>query len=324
MSELERNQSAGADSGTPGEWERNVLSRLVFATLAEQRRARRWNIFFKSLIFLFLFMSLLVYLPDSKRGIETGEHTALVEINGVIADATEANADNIIGGLRDAFEDKNTAGIILRINSPGGSPVQSGYVHDEINRLRGKYPEIPVYAVVVDICASGGYYIASAADKIFADKASLVGSIGVVMNGFGFVGALDKLGIERRLITAGKHKGFLDPFSPAKEEETKHVKTILDNIHKQFIEVVKKGRGERLSHDADLFSGYIWTGEQGLALGLVDGLGSSGTVARDEIGAERIVDFTRKPDYLDRFAKRLGSAMANAFVSILGESGSIK
>ena len=310
-------QSAASAKESGPEWERDVLRKLAFSAVDEQRRARRWSIFFKSLMFVYLFTILYLYLPSMGHGgLEGGKkHTALIEINGAIAADAEANADSIITGLRDAFEDANTAGVIIRINSPGGSPVQSGYINDEIKRLRGLYPDIPLYAVITDICASGGYYIAAAADKIYADKASLVGSIGVIMDGFGFVDTMKKFGVERRLLTAGDHKGFLDPFSPEKPEEVAHVKSLLDNIHQQFIATVKKGRGDRLKEDKNLFSGYIWTGEQGLHLGLVDALGSSSYVARDVIGAEDIVDFSQQPPLFQRFADRLGLAMAEAVSS---------
>lgn len=301
-------------------WERDVLNRLAFASLNEQRRARRWSIFFKGLMFLYLFALLALMMPDKLGGgsVKIGRHTALVEVKGVIADGTEASADNIVTGLRDAFADKNTVGVILRINSPGGSPVQSGYVYDEIKRLRQKYPEIPLYAVVSDMCASGGYYIAAAADSIYANKASVVGSIGVLMNGFGFVGTMDKLGVERRLLTAGENKGFLDPFSPSRPEDVVHIKTLLGDIHQQFIAAVKEGRGERLKDNPALFSGLVWTGEQGVQMGLVDGLASASQVARDVIGAEDVVDFTPRPRYFERLAASLGAAMANGFGALLG------
>jgi len=314
----EHNESGSSDNG----WERDVLNRLAFATLNEQRRARRWNIFFKSLLFVYLFALLLLMLPSEYEGrtMKGGKHTALIEVEGIIAAGAGASADNIVTGLRHAFEDKQTAAVILRINSPGGSPVQSGYVYDEIKRLRAKYPEIPLYAVVSDMCASGGYYIAAAADAIYADKASVVGSIGVLMNGFGFVGTLDKLGVERRLITAGEHKGFLDPFSPSKVEDVAHIKSLLGDIHQQFINAVKTGRGERLKDDPKLFSGLVWTGEQGVELGLVDALGSASYVAREIVGAENIVDFTPRPHYFERLAASLGTAMTNQAGSLLGLS----
>jgi protease-4 len=301
------------------DWQRDLVNRLAFASLNEQRRTRRWNIFFRFLLALYLGAILLVYWPTDWTAISTpgGKHTSLVELKGVISDETEASADNVIEGLKDAFEDTNTAGIILRINSPGGSPVQSAYIYNEIKRLRKKYPKIPLYAVVTDICASGGYYVAAAADKIYADKSSIVGSIGVRMDSFGFVGSLDKLGMERRLYTAGDHKGFLDPFLPAKESDVEHVKKLLDDIHTQFIASVKEGRGDRLTDDPQLFSGLFWTGEEGVALGLVDAIGSPGYVAREVIGEEEVVDYTKKPDLLERITKRIGVAMASALSGMI-------
>lgn len=300
-------------------WERDVLNRLAFATLNEQRRARRWGVFFKALAFIYI-GAVLFYIPSDlgSRGLAGGKHTAVIEINGTIADNTEASADKIVSGLRSAFENKNTVGIILRINSPGGSPVQAGYVYDEIKRLRAKYPDIKVYAVVTDMCASGGYYIAAAADEIYANRASIVGSIGVLMNGFGFVGTMKKLGVERRLITAGKHKGIMDPFSPIKKGELKHVQSLLDSVHQQFIKAVKDGRGDRLADSPELFSGLFWDGEKGMELGLVDGLGSSSYVAREVIGAENMVDFTVRAGYFERFAENIGVGFAKALNSTFG------
>ncbi|MDH3514149.1 MAG: S49 family peptidase, partial [Gammaproteobacteria bacterium] len=221
-----------------------------------------------------------------------------------------ANADNIISGLRAAFENKATQGIVLRANSPGGSPVQAGYIFDEIRRLRTKHPKIPLYAVIGDVCASGCYYAVAAADKIYADKASVVGSIGVLMNGFGFVDTMKKLGVERRLMTAGEHKGFLDAFAPLKPAEVKHAQQLLDEIHRQFIDTVRQGRGEALKETRDMFSGLFWTGEEAIRLGLVDSLGGASYVAREVIGAEDIVDYTYRENVFDRFARRLGTAMA--------------
>ncbi len=304
------------------EWQRDLLNRLAFSAVNEQRRTRRWGIFFKFLVFAYIFF-ILFYIPRDWGGADIklgGEHTALIEISGVIAADSPASADTVVGGLRAAFKDENTAGIILRINSPGGSPVQSGYIYDEIKRLRALYPTIPLYAVVVDVCASGGYYIAAAADEIYADKASMVGSIGVVMNGFGFTGAMDKLGVERRLLTAGSSKGFLDPFSPLKTDEVDHVKGMLGNIHQQFIDAVKDGRGDRLADSDKIFTGLVWSGEQALELGLIDALGSSSYVAREVIGVERIVDFTPRPDYFQQFADRIGMTMANVLSSQMGLS----
>jgi len=297
--------------GEPDNWERDLISHIALDALKEQRRNRRWSIFFRFAALVYFLPILILLIPSdwTSAGISPGRHTALIEIKGVIAPDTEASADNIISGLRKAFKDDQTAGIILRINSPGGSPVQAGYVNDEIRRLRKAHPEIPLYAVIMDVCASGGYYIAAAADRIYADKASLVGSIGVRMDGFGFVEAMRKLGIERRLLTAGRYKGLLDPFSPMDPDVERHVHGLLDTIHTQFINTVKKGRGKRLADDPRLYSGLIWTGEQGLELGLIDALGSSSQVAREVFKAEDIVDFTVREDYFDRFAKRLGTAM---------------
>jgi protease IV len=292
-------------------FEQSLVNELAREVLNEQRRNRRWGIFFKLLLALYLFAFLIIYFVENADtgGFGSEKHTALIEINGVIAADTEARADYIVTGLRKAFEDKNTEGVILRINSPGGSPVQAGYVNDEIKRLREKYPEIPLYAVISDVCASGGYYIAAAADKIYANKASIVGSIGVIMSGFGFVDAIEKLGVERRLLHAGDHKGFMDPFQPRKLDEEGHVQGLLDEIHQQFIDVVKDGRGDRLINDEKLFSGLIWSGQESIELGLVDELASASEVARDVIGAEDIIDYTKRENYLDRFAKRIGSAM---------------
>jgi protease-4 len=292
-------------------FEQALVNELAREVLNEQRRNRRWGIFFKALFSLYLFSFFIVYLSNNTDmgSFSTDKHTALIEINGVIAADTEARADYVVTGLRNAFEDENTEGVILRINSPGGSPVQAGYINDEIKRLREKYPEIPVYAVISDVCASGGYYIAAAADKIYANKASIVGSIGVIMAGFGFVDTIEKLGIERRLLHAGDNKGFMDPFQPLKQAETDHIQGMLSEIHQQFINVVKEGRGDRLVNDEKLFSGLIWSGEEGVKLGLVDELASASKVARDVIGAEDIIDYTRRDNYLDQFAKQMGATM---------------
>lgn len=308
------------DNGKPvTDFEQNLVNRIAWEAVAEQRRARRWGIFFKFFFAGYLVLFLLLYLPASWYGgkIMVGKHTALIDIEGVIGTDSEANADYIVSGLRAAFEDKNTAGVILRINSPGGSPVQAGYVNDEIKRLRELYPDIPLYAVIADICASGGYYIAAAAEKIYANKASIVGSIGVIMSGFGFVDAIHKLGIERRLITAGESKGFLDPFSPQKSEDVEHIDGVLNDVYQQFIDVVKAGRGDRLKSDDKIFSGLIWSGEESIDLGLVDALGSAGYVAREVIGAEDIVDFTLRDTYFERFARQVGTAVASAISSKL-------
>lgn len=312
-------KSAEAPNTSDENWQRDIINRLAFATLNEQRRARRWSVFFRSLLFIYLFV-LLLYVPSDwdTSSLAPGKHTALVDFDGVIAADSQANADNLVSGLRSAFEDSRTAGVILRINSPGGSPVQAGYVYDEIKRLRQEYPRIKLYAVITDMCASGGYYVAAAADEIYADKASIVGSIGVLMDGFGFVDTMKKVGVERRLMTAGEHKGLLDPFSPLKPDEISHVQGLLDNIHQQFIQAVKDGRGDRLSDSPQLFSGLFWSGEESVKLGLVDGLGSSGYVAREIIGAEKIIDYTPRMNYFDRFAEQFGVAMANVMSASLG------
>ncbi len=302
-------------------FEQSLSSEIAREFLKEQKCARRWGIFFRFLMALYVFGFFAIYLSGQtgfgKSGIGGDKHTALIEVSGEIGAGSDASADNIISGLRAAFKDHNTAGVILRINSPGGSPVQSGYINDEIFRLRTEYPDIPVYAVISDICASGGYYIASATEKIYADKASLVGSIGVIMAGFGFVDTISKLGIERRVRHAGENKAFMDPFAPLKEDELAHVDNMLNDIYEQFKAVVRKGRGDRLKEDANIFSGLIWTGEKALELGLVDELGSSSYVAREVIGAEDIVNFSYKPDYLDRFARGLGASASQLILENL-------
>lgn len=303
-------------------WEQKIVTRLAENSLKEQRRSRRWGIFFKLLTFAYI--GFFIYMYSNADLVDTSQnekHTALVELNGPISDVEAANADNIITALRDAFDNENSAGVILRINSPGGSPVQSGYIYDEIVRLREKHPDTPLYAVITDICASGGYYIAAAADKIYADKASIVGSIGVRMDNFGFVDAMHKIGVERRSLTAGKNKALLDPFLPQDESVTVHMNTMLTEIHKQFIDSVKKGRGDRLDTSVDgLFSGLIWTGETAVKIGLVDELSSSSEVARDVIGEETIVNYTVKEDLLERFASRFGSAAARVISTELFSS----
>ena len=323
MIEQDRPADDGAvarQGGAPDRgWERQVLEKLLLGTLQEKRRARRWGIFFKLLAFGWLTVSLLMASGwlVSDRKVSGGRHTALVELNGVIADQTEASAEGIVSSLRAAFEDRNTAGIVLRINSPGGSPVQAGIIHDEIRRLRAKHPGTPLYAVVEEVCASGGYYVAAAADRIFVDKASLVGSIGVLMEGFGFVGAMEKLGVERRLLTAGTNKGFLDSFSPLPDDQRRHAQAMLDEIHKQFIDVVRTGRGERLKDSPELFSGLVWTGARSVEMGLTDAIGSVDSVARDVIKAEDIVDFSTHKNLAERFARRLGATAGEAMARTL-------
>lgn len=308
-----------ADISDPN-WERKVLERLAFESLAEQRRRRRWGIFFKSLAFIYLGV-LLFYAVDwngpAERLAEGNRHTALVQLTGVIRADGDASAEHVISALQVAFQDGGTAGVILRINSPGGSPVQAGLINDEIRRLRAKHPEIPLYVVVEDICASGGYYVAAAADKIYVDKASIVGSIGVLIDGFGFTGTMEKLGVERRLLTAGENKGFLDPFSPQNPTQKAHAQIMLDQIHQQFIEVVRNGRGKRLKETPDMFSGLMWTGAKSIELGLADGYGSVDSIARDVIKAEDIRDYTEKANLAERLAKRIGAGAADTLASAL-------
>ncbi len=303
-------------------WDQKLIEDLALSSLKEKRSSRRWGIFFKFVFWAYLFTLLGLYIVPLDAGKildkATGEHTALINIEGVISSDSEASADAVITALREAFEDKKTKGVILRMNTPGGSPVQAGYINDEIYRLKELYPDTKVYAVIMDICASGGYYIAVAADEIYADKGSMVGSIGVLMNGFGFENAIDKIGVTRRLYTAGEHKGFLDPFTAPEEGDIKHTEGMLNNIHQQFIGLVKKGRGKKLKDDPNLFSGYVWTGEQSIELGLVDKLGSSSYVAREIIGAEEIKDFTVSEAFIDRFAKKMGASMATKVSEISG------
>ncbi|MDZ5602183.1 S49 family peptidase [Pseudomonas sp. RP23018S] len=317
-------KSEPSDQQNAKSWK--LLEKTLLASVQEQRRARRWGIFFKLLTFAYLFGLLVLFTPIldmDKSASRSSHHTALVELRGVIADQESASADNLVKGLREAFKDPNTKAVVLRINSPGGSPVQSGYVYDEIRRLRAEYPAIKLYAVIADLGASGAYYIASAADEIYADKASLVGSIGVTAAGYGFVGTMEKLGVERRLYTAGEHKTFLDPFSPQKPEETAFWQGVLNTTHQQFIAMVKQGRGDRLKdkEHPELFSGLVWTGEQAKALGLVDGLGSAGYVAREVVGEKELVDFTVQESPFDRFSKRIGASMAERLAMWMGLQG---
>jgi protease-4 len=298
-------------------WERAVLEKVALAAVREQRHARYWGIFFKLLLFIYLFALLFIGMGwFGKKDALPGKHTALVELRGVIGPDGAASADNITTGLQDAFKDKNTKGVIVRINSPGGSPVQAGHINDEIRRLRAKYPNIPLYAVVEDICASGGYYVAVAADKIYVDKSSIIGSIGVLMDGFGFTGAMEKLGIERRLLAAGENKGFLDPFSPIRESQKQYAENMLGEIHQQFINVVRQGRGKRLKETPETFSGLLWIGPKSIELGLADALGGVDYVAREVIKAEDIVDFTPRENIAERVVRRFGAAMAETLVRL--------
>jgi len=301
-----------------GQWERELVTKLATAALKEQRRARLWGIFFKLLTFAYITLILIMAVDWKSADVAGGKkYTAMVEVNGLIAPGTDASAEKITTALQAAFKDKSTQGVVVRINSPGGSPVQAQTIYDEMKRLRKKYPEIPLYAVVEDICASGGYFVAVGADRIFVGKASIVGSIGVLMNGFGFTGLMDKLGIERRLLTAGENKGMLDPFSPLDEKDKEHVKALMGDIHQQFIGVVREGRGKRLKESPEIFSGLIWTGQRSVDLGLADGFGSLEYVAREVIKAEEIRDFTITEGIAEKFARRFGAAAASALAETL-------
>ncbi len=309
--------------GSGENWERGVVEKVALAAITEQRRARYWGIFFKLLMFIYLFALLFIGLGwFGKKESAPDKHTAMVELRGVIAAGNPASADNVMTGLQEAFKNKGTQGVILRINSPGGSPVEAGHINDEIRRLREKYPKIPLYAVVEDICASGGYYVAVAADRIYVDKASIIGSIGVLMDGFGYTGAMEKLGVERRLLAAGENKGFLDPFSPILESQRSHAEQMLQQIHQQFITVVREGRGVRLKETPDMFSGLLWVGQKSIEMGLSDELGGVEYVAREVIKAEEIVDFTPRENVAERLAKRFGAGLGEA-LGRLGLAGSL-
>jgi len=301
-----------------GQWERELVAKLATAALKEQRRARLWGIFFKLLTFAYITLVLLFAVDWKGRDMGGGKkHTAMVEVSGLIAPGADASAEKINLALQAAFKDKNTQGVVVRINSPGGSPVQAQTVYDEMRRLRKKYPDIPLYAVVEDICASGGYFIAAGADRIYVSKASVVGSIGVLMNGFGFTGLMEKLGVERRLITAGENKGMLDPFSPLSEQQRTYAKAMIDQVHQQFIKVVKEGRGKRLKESPETFSGLFWNGETAVKMGLADRFGNLDQVARDVVKAEEVVDYTPKENVAERLAKRFGASVGEGAVKAL-------
>uniref|UniRef100_UPI0035B3A7F7 S49 family peptidase n=1 Tax=Hylemonella sp. TaxID=2066020 RepID=UPI0035B3A7F7 len=317
-------ENLGSESGAsqsqaaavPG-WERGVLEKLAFAALEEQRAARRWKIINRLItVGLLLLVVWLVFGLGQTGNAPSTRHTAMVEIKGEISSDSEASAELVVSALRSAFEDSGAQAVVLLINSPGGSPVQAGIINDEIRRLKAKHDK-PVYAVVEEACASAAYYIAVSADKIYVDKASIVGSIGVLMDGFGFTGLMDKLGVERRLMTAGENKGFLDPFSPQTEKQRAYAQTMLDQIHRQFIAVVKEGRGKRLKDTPDVFSGLFWTGQQAVELGLADQLGNLDYVAREVVQAEDIVDYTRHPNVAERLVKRFGAAIGEGSVRAL-------
>ncbi|SEJ50784.1 S49 family peptidase [Paraburkholderia diazotrophica] len=305
-------------------WERGALERVALAAIKEQRAARRWRIFFR-----FMFLGVLVIIAlaifdfSGEKVATTGRHTALIALDGEISADTNANAEDIDTALESAFDDAGTAGVILRCNSPGGSPVQAGIIYRDIRRLRAKYPSVPLYVVVGDMCASGGYYAAAAADKIYVDKASIVGSIGVLMDGFGFTGLMDKLGIQRRMRTSGENKGFFDPFSPDTPKMDEHAQAMLDQIHAQFIDAVKQGRGNRLKEGPDIFSGLFWTGEKSVELGLADGFGDTDFVAREIIKAPDVVDYTVKESITDRVARKFGAAVGSGAVRAMSTIGKL-
>jgi protease-4 len=304
--------STQANTAAASNWEREVLEKLVFATLKEQRAHRRWGIFFKSSSLIALLFGLWIYSDFTFTGtdLETlTRHTALIEINGAIESEGSGSAAVVIPELNKAFSDAGSVAVVLRINSPGGSPVQAGMIVDEIRRLRKGYPAKPLYVVVDEMCASGGYYIAAAADKIFVNKASIVGSIGVLMDGFGFTGVMQKVGVERRLLTAGENKAFMDPFSALTDKHKAHAQTMLDEIHQQFIDVVRTGRGARLKETPEIFSGLFWSGAKAVEMGLADGFGSVDSVARDIIKVEDIVDYTQHEGLPERVLKKFGAAM---------------
>ncbi len=301
-----------AASDTKVAWEREVIEKMFLESIKEQRAKRRWGIFFKFVgiaVFLMVLGTTYTFNLSDRDTAPMESHVALIKINGTIDSEGKASAKDIIKSLQKAFSEKNTVGVILRINSPGGSPVQSGRIHDEILRLKKLYPNKPLHVVVEDMCASGGYYIAVAADNIYVDKASLVGSIGVLINGFGFNKLIDKIGVERRLLTAGKNKGFMDPFSPQTEQQKQFAQNLIDEVHRQFIEVVRNGRGSRLKENETIFSGLVWTGSQAIELGLVDALGSVESVSREVFKTKTIVDYTEEEKLSDWVLQKLGTSM---------------
>jgi protease-4 len=318
--ENQQDHPANNEKSNDANWERGVIEKLALASITEQTKTRRWGIFFKSLMFVYLFaiFGIAIY-PKIKQSVSNDGkyHTAVIDVVGVIAEDKDANAATIIESLREAVKDEYTKGIILHSNSPGGSPVQSAYVFEEIRKLKKEHPDLPIYAVVSDICASGCYYIASASDKIFVNQSSLIGSIGVIMDGFGFVDIMQKMGIERRLLTAGAHKAMLDPFSPPKADETQFMQTLLDQVHQQFISAVKTGRGDRLKETPDMFSGLVWTGEASVKLGVADEFGNDDYVAKNIIGAEKLVNYTEQGTLLDKLAGKLGTSFGKAISSLL-------
>lgn len=299
-------------------WQQKVLEKTLLASVTEQRRARRWGIFFKTLIFAYVFVLTAAWFQGGKPKHALKDHVALIDMIGQIGQGQEVEADHVSTSLRKAFHESRAKAVILRINSPGGSPVQSAYIYDELRRLRKLYPEKKVYAVVVDVCASGGYFVAAGADEIYANPSSIVGSIGVLMPNFGLNEVAKKIGVEQRTLYAGKNKLFLDPFSPEKPEQVEFAQTVINQIHLHFINAVKEGRGKRLKATEDIFSGLFWSGDQALQLGLIDGLGSAGFVSREVIGIEEIIDYTSSNNLLDRLATRLGASFSKQFTSDLG------
>ncbi|HEX6591514.1 MAG TPA: signal peptide peptidase SppA [Moraxellaceae bacterium] len=307
--------SSSSPAGKGKEWD--LLEKVVMASVQEQRRSRRWGIFFKLLTFLYIawFIWMVFSASGAERRAIAGEHTAVVSVVGEISDSSDANAEAIIEGLRSAFEAPKSKAVVLRINSPGGSPVQSAYVYDEIRRLRALHKDKKLYVVITDMGASGAYYIAAAADQIYVSPGSLVGSIGVIMQGFGVQGLMQKLGVEDRTLTAGDHKAILSPFEPMKPEDKAHVKNLLDAVHQQFITAVRQGRGQRLKETPEVFSGLFWTGQQAVEMGLADGFGSVDSVARTVVGAKDVVDYSVVPDPFTGVLKRFGASMGDAVVS---------
>jgi protease-4 len=319
MSEENQSKWQGENANPSPSWERETLEKVLLASVHEQRRARLWGLLFKGAIFIYLVVvAVLAFRPDGgflDHSVSSKEHTAVIDVAGAIMEGNPTDADNLIEGLHDAVKDKGTKGILLRMNSPGGSPVQAAYVFEEIRRIKKEKPTLPIVAVISDLCASGCYYIAAAADKIFVHPASVVGSIGVIMNGFGFVDTMRSLGVERRLLIAGEHKALLDPFSPVNAVEKQHLQGVIDSVHQQFIDAVKQGRGERLKESPDMFSGLVWTGEESIKLGLADAVGDARSVAKDVIGQKDTVNFTPRERLIERISRRLGASLATALES---------
>lgn len=303
---MEKPESLGQNNG---EWERALVEKLLLSTVAEQRSKRRWRIFFR-LLFLFVFLVVFVSLVDLESGGHDGEHVAVVSIGGIITADSQASAEKVNQALQEAFEESQAKGVVLRINSPGGSPVQSDLIWQEIRRLRKKYPQKPLYAVAEDVCASGAYYVASAADRIYVNPSSIVGSIGVIMEGFGAVETLNKIGLERRLVIAGENKAFMDMFSPLLPQHKEHANALLANVHENFIKAVREGRGARLHETPEIFSGLMWTGTQSVPMGLSDGFGSVDSVAREQLKLDKLVEYSVEENFAENVVRRLGTQLA--------------